>query len=918
MDHKRQCQCKILLLDGTDMNITVSKNASGQEVYDQVFYSLDLEERDYFGLLFMDHYHVQHWLDPMKKVSKQVPIGPPYTFRFNVKFFSSEPSNLHEELTRYQFFLQLKQDIQTGKLECPKDTAIELAALALQSEFGDYNPNEHSAAFVSEFRFHPEQDEEMEIAILQKYITCRGQSPATAELNYLNKAKWIELYGVDMHIVEGKDGNTYRLGLTPTGTLVFDGNQKIGLFFWEKIQRLDFKNKKLTLVVEEDADQTRLDFKNKKLTLVVEEDADQTSSQVQLHTFVFNLSSHKACKHLWKCAIEYHTFFRLKFHQAKQRKGAQFFRLGSTFKYRGRTEYENVHKDGGRLSRRQSSTFERRPSQRYGPRQSLVNRREQARNEIKQQVAAAAGLPVPDLVTIPESPPVCAEKRTTEENRIPLPLETTALGSRPNPLGSSATPQKEQPSDRIAAAEARLDNLIFQGRESTDRQNFISASVRQLNESPSASRRSAAANNKGAGATDKVILSSDIGGQKPDLARIDVHLSALNDSNRLAVLPTAHITTIAISNNGSLIHAAARPSPLPTALPSCIQKSSTPNSDDTTGVTLASTSMMTSSLAKPLNSSTTTTSPSVELHPPAVISPVSPPSPTKTSVIGGIQASFAAAVKPTHSVMASPSEEVSSSISPPTGNFTSSSAPLPITSSDTVLPPPLELLGNQVKAHVDSIECSAAVSAAVEVASTSLSNATEVPAFVKHQTSPPATCAIAATPSLPTSAALFLAAEREKLQEVDEKALPNSLRRVPSGAPQVPSHIPTFTSRRALSREKLLSETVSKVTAGKKSAPAAEASETAIEPAKEGTEKAHRSRLPVRSGQSLSSLTATKHSSEEKMSQSKIPKMTSGHRPQQHFGQSAHMERNGQGVTTYIPIIRTGLPSTQSRVITDL
>uniref|UniRef100_A0A915ANX0 Moesin/ezrin/radixin homolog 1 n=1 Tax=Parascaris univalens TaxID=6257 RepID=A0A915ANX0_PARUN len=901
MDHKRQCQCKVLLLDGTDMNITLSKNAIGQEVYDQVFYSLDLEERDYFGLLFMDHYHVQHWLDPVKKVSKQVPIGPPYTFRFNVKFFSSEPSNLHEELTRYQFFLQLKQDIQTGKLECPKDTAVELAALALQSEFGDYNPNEHNAAFVSEFRFHPEQDEEMEIAILQKYITCRGQSPATAELNYLNKAKWIELYGVDMHVVEGKDGNTYRLGLTPTGTLVFDGNQKIGLFFWEKIQRLDFKNKKLTLVVEEDA--------------------DQASSQVQLHTFVFNLSSHKACKHLWKCAIEYHTFFRLKFHQAKQRKGAQFFRLGSTFKYRGRTEYENVHKDGGRLSRRQSSTFERRPSQRYGPRQSLVNRREQARNEIKQQVAAAAGLPVPDLVTIPESSPVCAEKRIAEESRIPLPLETIALGSRPNPLGSSAASQKEQPSDRIAAAEARLDNLIFQGRESTDRQNFISTSVRQLNESPSASRRSAAAN-KGAGATDNVILSSGIGGQKPDLARIDVHLSALNGSDRSAVSPTAHITTIAISNNGSLIHAGARPSPIPTTLPSCLQKSSTPNSDNKTDATPASTSTITSSLAKALNSSISTTSPSVEPHPRAVMSPISPPSPTKTSVIDDIQASFAAAVKPAHSVMASPSEEVSSSISPPTGDFTSSPAPPPVTSPDTVLPPPLKLLPNHIKAHGDSVECSAAVSATLEVASTPLSNAIEVPALVKHPTSSPATYASAATPSLSTSDALFPAAEREKMQPVgngqktaeeDEKTLPTSSRRAPSGIPQLPSHIPTFASRRAPSREKLFSEAVSKVTA-----PVAEASEIITEPAKEGTERAHRSRLPVRSGQSLSSLTATKHSSEEKTSQSKIPKMTSGHRPQQHFGQSAHMERNGHGVTTYIPIIRTGLPSTQSRVITDL
>ncbi|KAL1490683.1 hypothetical protein ABEB36_013338 [Hypothenemus hampei] len=339
---KTPVHCKIVFLDETELVHELQRTSTGQVLLDIVFKHLNLLETAYFGLRFLDQNGQTHWLDPVKKLSKQIKGSDPYTLYFGVKFYAADPCKLLEEITRYQFFLQIKQDILQGRLLVPFDLAAELGALILQSELGDYDPRRHGYGYVSEFRFLPNQSVELEMRIAELHQTLTGQMPCQAELNYLDKVKWLEMYGVDLHPVLGEDHVEYFLGLTPSGIIVLRNKTTVGNYYWPRITKIYFKGRYFMLRV-----------------------AGKNNDEC---TYGFETPSKCACKHLWKCCVEHHAFFRL---VQVTPTSPDIFALGSRFRYSGRTEKQAVR--DAQLKLRQPPTFSRNPSKRYQRRLNLGN-----------------------------------------------------------------------------------------------------------------------------------------------------------------------------------------------------------------------------------------------------------------------------------------------------------------------------------------------------------------------------------------------------------------------------------------------------------------------------------------------------------------------------------------------------------------
>ncbi|KAL2778274.1 band 4.1-like protein 3 isoform 22 [Daubentonia madagascariensis] len=404
-------QCKVILLDGSEYTCDVEKRSRGQVLFDKVCEHLNLLEKDYFGLTYRDAENQKNWLDPAKEIKKQIRSGA-WHFSFNVKFYPPDPAQLSEDITRYYLCLQLRDDIVSGRLPCSFVTLALLGSYTVQSELGDYDPDECGNDYISEFRFAPNHTKELEDKVIELHKSHRGMTPAEAEMHFLENAKKLSMYGVDLHHAKDSEGVEIMLGVCASGLLIYRDRLRINRFAWPKVLKISYKRNNFYIKIRPG-------------------EFEQFES-----TIGFKLPNHRAAKRLWKVCVEHHTFFRLLLPEAPPKK---FLTLGSKFRYSGRTQAQT--RRASALIDRPAPYFERSSSKRYTMSRSLDGASVNENHEIYMkdsmsaaevgtgQYATTKGISQTNLITTVTPEKKAEEERDEEEDRRKKAEEVTPVSA---------------------------------------------------------------------------------------------------------------------------------------------------------------------------------------------------------------------------------------------------------------------------------------------------------------------------------------------------------------------------------------------------------------------------------------------------------------------------------------------------------
>ncbi|XP_038299993.1 tyrosine-protein phosphatase non-receptor type 13 isoform X13 [Canis lupus familiaris] len=267
-DNRRKVN--IMLLSGQRLELTCDTKTICKDVFDMVVAHIGLVEHHLFALATLKD-NEYFFVDPDLKLTKVAPEGwkeePKkkskatinFTLFFRIKFFMDDVSLIQHTLTCHQYYLQLRKDILEERMHCDDETSLLLASLALQAEYGDYQPEVHGVSYFRlEHYLPPRVMEKLDLSYVKEELpklhnTYVGASEKETELEFLKVCQRLTEYGVHFHRVhpEKKSQTGILLGVYSKGVLVFEvhnGVRTLVLRFpWRETKKISFSKKKITL-----------------------------------------------------------------------------------------------------------------------------------------------------------------------------------------------------------------------------------------------------------------------------------------------------------------------------------------------------------------------------------------------------------------------------------------------------------------------------------------------------------------------------------------------------------------------------------------------------------------------------------------------------------------------------------------------
>ncbi|KAG5897243.1 hypothetical protein JTB14_013147 [Gonioctena quinquepunctata] len=237
-----------LLVNGEILECEYKSDNTGKDLIDYVCEQLHVQEKDLWGLKFVDTYEQRHWLDPCRLIRPQVRNVSPIHFQFRVKVYPPNPYKLSDPEAKHQIFYQLKLDLYSGRLCCGPGDASLFLALILQYIHGDFNPQAHCENYINEkIIVNQSFASEMKAIDLHKnHLTGLNQTQIV-DL-FLRMASQLETYGIDPHLAENLNREKFTLWMNYKGIITYVEGRKIHHLEWMTINRINQEDNKLVVL----------------------------------------------------------------------------------------------------------------------------------------------------------------------------------------------------------------------------------------------------------------------------------------------------------------------------------------------------------------------------------------------------------------------------------------------------------------------------------------------------------------------------------------------------------------------------------------------------------------------------------------------------------------------------------------------